>query len=75
MGTNREVTRVAVKPEMWLQFVERNFRFVQITSKETKFNYVLTELDPRVVIEVEVDLVHRKCIRRGGYSNAKKSVI
>lgn len=39
-------------PEMWLQLVEKSFILSNIVNEDTKFSYVVTSLDPRVVHEV-----------------------
>lgn len=62
--TAAEVNHVAVKlppfisddAEMWLQVVDRSFRVARVTSEETKFSYLVTALDRRVMSEVR-DLV------------------
>lgn len=59
-GSGSDVNRVAVKtpqfinddPEMWLQLVDRSFTLSNIVSEDTKFSYVITSLEPRVVHEV-----------------------
>lgn len=65
-NSNVEVNRVAVKmpqfimddPEMWLFLVDRSFSLAGIVNEDTKFSYVLTSLEPRVVHEVR-DIVMR----------------